>query len=89
MSTAPTWWVIFHEPNPAQMDIVAVEPVPANPDARRKRLTRSGQRAYIVTAPNVETAGDIAGRVWAEELVATPARLAAANAYLTRKARAR
>ncbi|MEU9238554.1 hypothetical protein [Streptomyces sp. NPDC048385] len=90
MSEAPTWWVIFHEPNPAQMNIVAVEPAPIDPDhqdARCAEFTEAGQRAYVITATDPDAASEIAGRVWAKELVTTPSRLAAADAYLTANAR--
>ncbi|MBX7551503.1 hypothetical protein K1Y78_26560 [Streptomyces sp. tea 10] len=88
MTTSQTWWVIFHEPNPAAMTITAVEPAPEGDAAHENRLAqlqKAGQRAYVIDAPDVDTAGDIAGRVWAEELVSSPARLAAADAYIAKK----
>ncbi|MFH9227636.1 hypothetical protein [Streptomyces lydicus] len=90
MSVIPTWWVIFREPNPAQMDIVAVEPAPSVADAQDARcaeFVQAGQHAYVITAPDADAASDIAGRVWARELVSTPARLAAADAYLAANSR--
>ncbi|WP_328434873.1 hypothetical protein [Streptomyces sp. NBC_00425] len=82
---ARQWWVIYREPNPAQIDVVAVETPPEDDAAHDKRcaeLEASGQAAYVVTAPDEDVAGDIALRVWSEELVNSPTRLAAANAYL-------
>ncbi|MFE2034244.1 hypothetical protein ACFXBB_13505 [Streptomyces scopuliridis] len=79
------WWVIYREPNPAQIDVVAVELPPGDDAAHDKRcaeLQEAGQHAYIITAPDADTAGDIALRVWSEELVASAPRLAAANAYI-------
>ncbi|MFG2022276.1 hypothetical protein [Streptomyces sp. NPDC048825] len=80
----PQWWVIYHEPTPVEMTIIAVEPPPdaAAHDKRCAELEASGQHAYVISAPGQEVAGDIAGRVWAEELVTNPARLATADAYL-------
>ncbi|WP_075662147.1 hypothetical protein [Streptomyces acidiscabies] len=80
----PQWWVIFHEPTPGEMTIVAVEPPPGDDAAHDKRcaeLEASGQCAYVITAPDQDAAGDIADRVWAKELVTNPARLATADAY--------
>jgi hypothetical protein len=87
MTSPPAWqwWVIYREPNPAQIDVVAVETPPENDAAHDKRcaeLEASGQAAYVVTAPDEDVAGNIALRVWSEELVNSPTRLAAANAYL-------
>ncbi|MEV4444593.1 hypothetical protein [Streptomyces mirabilis] len=82
---ARQWWVIYQEPTPAQMDVVAVEAPPEDDAAHDKRcaeLEASGQHAYVISAPDQEVAGDIAGRIWAEELVTNPARLAVADAYL-------
>ncbi|MFL4950638.1 hypothetical protein ACJ6WE_25590 [Streptomyces sp. MMS24-I31] len=92
MTSSPqkTWWVIYREPNPAQVEVVAVEPPPGDDTAHDRRcaeLQEAQQHAYVVIAPDADTAGDIALRVWAEELVASPARLAAANAYLAANAR--
>ncbi|KFF97997.1 hypothetical protein IQ62_27110 [Streptomyces scabiei] len=81
----PQWWVIYHEPTPAEMTINAVEPPPNDDDAHDKRcaeLEASGQHAYVIAAPDQDAAGEIASRVWAEELVTNPARLALADAYL-------
>lgn len=86
----PQWWVIFHEPTPVEMTIVAVEPSPGDDAAHDKRcaeLEAAGQRAYVIAAPDEDIAGDIAGRVWAEELVSDPARLATADAYLANNRR--
>ncbi|MEH0609033.1 hypothetical protein [Streptomyces scabiei] len=83
-SPIPTWWVIYREPNPAEMHVEAVEPAPTDADAldaRCAEFVAAGQHAYVITAPDADTASDIALRVWAEELVASPARLAAANAH--------
>ncbi|MCK8431887.1 hypothetical protein G3I77_02260 [Streptomyces sp. D2-8] len=83
--SARQWWVIYREPNPAQIDVVAVETPPEDDAAHDKRcaeLEASGQAAYVVTAPDEDVAGDIALRVWSEELVNSPTRLAAADAYL-------
>ncbi|WP_327297807.1 MULTISPECIES: hypothetical protein [unclassified Streptomyces] len=83
-SPIPTWWVIYHEPTPAEIEIVTVEPAPSEPETQDKRcaeFVQAGQHAYVITAPDADTAGDIALRVWAEELVASPARLAAADTY--------
>ncbi|MFD3618754.1 hypothetical protein ACFWWT_26635 [Streptomyces sp. NPDC058676] len=82
---ARQWWVIYREPNPAQIDVVAVETPPEDDAAHDKRcaeLEASGQAAYVVTAPDEDVAGDIALRVWSEELVNSPTWLAAADAYL-------
>ncbi|WJV48936.1 hypothetical protein [Streptomyces flavofungini] len=82
------WWVTYREPNPAQMDIVAVEPAPEDDTARDERnaeLERTGQSAYRVTAPDKDTAGDIAARLWSEDLVANPERRAAANAHIAQQ----
>ncbi|TQK44378.1 hypothetical protein FBY35_5882 [Streptomyces sp. SLBN-118] len=79
------WWVIYREPSPAEIEVVAVELPPGDDTAHDKRcaeLQEAQQHAYIITAPDADTAGDIALRVWAEELVASPARLAAADAQL-------
>ncbi|MEH0661050.1 hypothetical protein QA860_25620 [Streptomyces stelliscabiei] len=79
-SPIPTWWVIYREPNPAEMHVEAVEPAPTDAqDARCAEFVAAGQHAYVITAP--DAASDIALRVWAEELVGSPARLAAANAH--------
>ena len=81
----PQWWVIYHEPIPVEMTITAVEPPPSDDAAHDKRcaeLEASGQHADVIAAPDQDAAGEIAGRVWAEELVTNPARLATANAYL-------
>ncbi|MGW2860949.1 hypothetical protein [Streptomyces sp. NPDC001205] len=89
MSDIPTWWVIFHKPNPAQMDIVAVEPAPTDPDhqdARCAEFTKAGQHAYVITATDPDAASEIARRAWAKELVTTPSRLAAADPYLAANA---
>ncbi|MER6131934.1 hypothetical protein [Streptomyces sp. NPDC001815] len=87
MSSPPAlqWWVIYREPNPAQIDVVAVEIPPegdAAHDERCAALEASGHTAYVITAPDKDVAGDIALRVWSEELVNSPTRLAAADAYL-------
>ncbi|ELP68530.1 hypothetical protein PV735_15360 [Streptomyces turgidiscabies] len=81
----PQWWVIYHEPTPAEMAITAVEPPPGDDAAHDKRcaeLEASGQCAYVVAAIDQDAAAEIAGRIWAEELVANPARHATAEAYL-------
>ncbi|KAB1989830.1 hypothetical protein ACWD4F_07470 [Streptomyces aureus] len=86
----PKWWVVCEEPNPAQQDVVSVEPEPTGADAVAKRtaeLAAAGQYAYAITAPDADTASDIAFRAWAERLASTPARLAAANAYIARNNR--
>lgn len=83
-SPIPTWWVIYREPNPAEMEAVAVEPAPADDDVQDKRCAEfvaAGQHAYVITAPDADAASDIALRVWAKELIASPARLAAADAH--------
>lgn len=83
-SPIPTWWVIYRELNPAEMQVEAVEPAPTDADAQDARCAEfvaAGQHAYVITAPDADAASDIALRVWAEELVASPARLAAANAH--------
>ena len=82
---ARQWWVIYREPNPAQMDIVAVEALPEDDSAHDKRcaeLETSGQLAYVIAAPDQDAAAETAGRIWAEELITNPARHAAAEAYL-------
>ncbi|UNO42189.1 hypothetical protein [Streptomyces sp. MST-110588] len=89
-SPQQTWWVIYREPNPAQVEVMAVEPPPGGDAAHDRRcaeLQEAEQHAYVVTAPDADTAGDIALLAWAEELVASPTRLAAANAYLAVNAR--
>ncbi|MCX5328093.1 hypothetical protein [Streptomyces sp. NBC_00140] len=81
----PQWWVIYHEPTPVEMTIIAVESPPSDDAAHDEWcavLEASGQRAYVVAAPDRDAAGEIAGRIWAEELVTNPARHAAAEAYL-------
>ncbi|MFI5801196.1 hypothetical protein [Streptomyces sp. NPDC051677] len=81
----PQWRVIFHEPTPGEMTIVAVEPPPAGDAAHDERcaeLQASSQRAYVITAPDQVAAGTTASRVWAKELVTNPARLATADACL-------
>jgi hypothetical protein len=81
----PQWWVVFREPNPAEMHVVRVEPAPADDDAHDRRcaeLEQSGNRPYVITAPDRDTAGDIAMAAWHEELITDPRRLAAANAFL-------
>lgn len=87
MTSSPErqWWVIFHEPTPASQEIVAVEPPPVGKEAQHERcdqMAAAGHQAYIITAPDEGTAGDIALRIWAEQLVSSPERLAAANAYI-------
>ncbi|MGW4981243.1 hypothetical protein [Streptomyces mirabilis] len=81
----PQWWVIYHEPTPVEMTITAVEPPPSNDAAHDKQcaeLEASGQLAYVIAAPDQDAAAEIAGRIWAEELVTNPARHATAEAYL-------
>ncbi|WP_172387144.1 hypothetical protein [Streptomyces sp. MNP-20] len=82
-----TWWVIFHEPSPTQMETVAVEPPPSDADAHDQRcaeLEQAGHRAYVINASDEDAASDIAARIWAQELVTNPHRRAAANAHLDR-----
>ncbi|MQY11485.1 hypothetical protein SRB5_16040 [Streptomyces sp. RB5] len=81
----PTWWVIYQEPNPASMEVVAVEPAPDNADAEDERcagLSAAGQHAYVITASDPASAHNIALEVWARELAISPSRLAAATAYI-------
>ncbi|MEV6378988.1 hypothetical protein AB0M31_06150 [Streptomyces sp. NPDC051773] len=81
----PQWWVIYHEPTPVEMTITAVEPPPSDDAAHDKRcaeLEASGQLAYVIAAPDQDAAAEIAGRIWAEELVTNPAHHATAEAYL-------
>jgi hypothetical protein len=78
-------WVTYKEPNPAQIEIVAVETAPsddADHDRRCAELEASGHHAYVITASDKDEAGDIALQVWAEELVGSQERLADADAYL-------
>ncbi|WP_063734413.1 hypothetical protein [Streptomyces sp. RTd22] len=85
ISPSRNWWVIYQEPNPVEMTILAVEPAPegdAAHDKKRAQLQEAGQRAYVITAPDADTASDIAFRAWAEELVASPKRLAVADAHI-------
>ncbi|MEU6475363.1 hypothetical protein ABZ858_00460 [Streptomyces sp. NPDC047017] len=80
----PTWWVIIREPNPASMEIVTVEPAPADPAAAVRRcaeLFAAQQRACVVTATDEEAASDAAMSAWRMELVTDPKRLAAATAH--------
>ncbi|MEV0444982.1 hypothetical protein AB0I84_21610 [Streptomyces spectabilis] len=80
-----TWWVIYREPTPAAMQIIAAEPAPSDADAHDQRcaeLQQAGHSAYVINAPDEDTASDIAARIWAQELVTNPHRLAAANAHL-------
>lgn len=82
-SPIPTWWVIYRELDPAAMQIVAVEPAPADDDTQDQRCAEfvaAGQHAYVITAPDADAASDIALRVWAKELAASSGRLAAENA---------
>ncbi|WSQ08934.1 hypothetical protein OG604_14810 [Streptomyces sp. NBC_01231] len=79
------WWVVYREPTPAEMEVVTVALPPgddATHDRRCAELEASGHCAYVITAPDEDAAGDIALRVWSEELVTSPTRLAAADAYL-------
>ncbi|MFI1100222.1 hypothetical protein [Streptomyces melanogenes] len=78
------WWVIYQEPTPAEMTIVAVELPPDDDTAHDKRcaeIEEAGQRAYLITAPDADTASAIAMRVWADESVTSPEHPATARAY--------
>ncbi|MCZ4099824.1 hypothetical protein [Streptomyces sp. H39-C1] len=84
-SPQPSWWVIYREPNPAEMEVVAVERPPGDDSAHDQRcaeLREANQLAYVIAAPDADTAGNVALRIWAEELVASPTRLADADAYI-------
>ncbi|WP_329318039.1 hypothetical protein [Streptomyces sp. NBC_01262] len=84
------WWAVYREPTPAEMEVVAVETPPSDDAAHDRRcaeLEASGHYAYVITASDENEARGIALRIWAEELVASPTRLAAANAHLATRNR--
>ncbi|MFH9246727.1 hypothetical protein [Streptomyces sp. ISID311] len=83
-STEQQWWVIYRE-TVIQFEIVAVEPPPGDDaafDERCAQLEADGLGAYVIAAPDADTAGDIVGRAWVEAFLSDPQRLAAADAYL-------
>jgi hypothetical protein len=67
------------------MTITAVELPPSGDAAHDKRcaeLEASGQLAHVIAAPDQDAAAEIAGRIWAEELITNPARHATGEAYI-------
>ncbi|MEU2558405.1 hypothetical protein ABZ626_03520 [Streptomyces longispororuber] len=85
ISPQKQWLVVCHEPNPATVEIVAVEPAPEDDTALTQRsaeLKKSGHFGYLIEAPDEDTASDEAGHLWAQSLLASPQRLAAADAYI-------